>query len=246
MLISLQAVQGDLDAARVRAERFLEVARRQHSIELEAWALCSRAELMFDDPQSMREMLLRAGELEAETDDPRPILRAWIGAGLAAADLDTGDFAGARRIAAELAAADDKFTQMNGLGHLALASLALDDAPAAREAVTRYLHGQGTAAIGPPICWLLAALSITNDPQLAALFIGAAERIETEWGGSGAEAPRYFETFRTDTAETVSGNLGERSYDRLREEGHDTPLHLLLDRAGLPSQGAATDTSTPM
>ncbi len=111
MLISLQAVQGDLDAARVRAERFLEVARRQHSIELEAWALCSLAELMFDDPQSMREMLLRAGELEAETDDPRPILRAWIGAGLAAADLDSGDFAGARRIAAELAAADDKFTR---------------------------------------------------------------------------------------------------------------------------------------
>ena len=145
---------------------------------------------MFDDPQSMREMLLRARELEAETDDPRTILRAWIRAGLAAADLDSGDFAGARRIAEELAAADDKFTQMNGLRHLALASLALGDDPAAREAVTRYLHGHGTAAIGPPICWLLAALSTTNDAQLAALFIGAAERIETEWGGSGAEAPR--------------------------------------------------------
>ena len=247
MLISLQAAQGDLDGAQARGQRYLDVARTQQNPELEAWVLCSLAELAIDDLQSARAMFLRAGQLAAETDDPRTILQAWIGAGLAAVELDRGDFTSARRIAEELAAADDKFTRMNALCYLASATFALDDEPAARAALAGYLDGQGTAAIGPDACWILAALSISTDPELAALFIGAADRIESDWGGGGVDARRRFEeTLRIDTAETTRENLGKDTYDRLRQEGRDTPLHLLLDRAHMPSQSAATGSTAPV
>ena len=183
--------------------------------------------------------MLQAQRLAGESSDPRPILATWIAAELAIVDLERGDFASARQITEQLAASGEMFVWMNALQTLASATLALGDEAASRAALARYLDGMGTAAVWPDTCWLLAALSISPDPELAALFIGAAARIELESGeveppGTGFEQP-----FRAKTAETLRRMLGDEALERLCQEGRDTPLHLLLERAGMPNPGAA-------
>ena len=238
MLIEFQAVQGDMSGARARAESYLELARAQQNIELEAWMLYTMALIETDDPRSAREMFLRARELAAATDDPRPILPAWIGSGLALAELDLGDYTSARLISTELANADDKFTSMIGLQSLVLAELAMGNAAQARAAVVRDLEGHGASVQSSRTCWILAALSAADDPELAALFIGAGGRIETQ-RGAGDLSGRFERSLRAETADSARMSLGADTFDRLRSEGRETPLHLLLDRAKLPSYGAS-------
>lgn len=121
--------------------------------------------------------------------------------------------------------------QLQQLGVEEYGRLSAEHRRRVREGFARY---GGTART----CWILAALSAADDPELAALFIGAGGRIETQ-RGAGDLSGRFERSLRAETADSARVSLGAEAFDRLCSEGRETPLHLLLDRAKLPSYGAS-------
>ena len=236
LAVNLAVARGDAAGARARADRYLEVARTSHNDDLEAWALYSLAQVDIDDPQSTRDILLRAQRLYSESTDRRPLLRAWIGVGLAISDLERSDFASARRISEELVATGDLFTQMNALQALASAAFALGDELTARAAVARYLEGQGRLRSGLirsgclPRC---RSPPMPSWPHCSSVPPPGSERNRARW----IHRADYEQPFRVKTVDTVRRTLGDDVFDRFCQEGRDTPIHLLLERAGMPNQG---------